>query len=188
VTRKSPATRAALAALRVFLPRLSWARFLTCGVVAIGAAGAGAAEPTPAASGRFTIGESTYHFTDAVAFRTTKLRSFPGENVTVVVLTADPIDRQQVASAVAENGNWTGSGQKVRFILRFDSTGKLQFGMFQADGKNIGLMSLQEVASEVSVADNHARGRVALSKAADFFGEPYVFEASFDAELVAPAA
>ena len=153
--------------------------------VLLAATGAGAADPVPAGSGTFTVGTSRYTFADAVAFQTTRLNSSPGERMTVVVLTPDPIDRKRVAAAVDADGNWTGSEHKVRFILRFDSGGKLAFGMFQGDAKNIGLMRLANVASEISVSDNQAKGRAALAQPADFLGEPYTFDLSFQAVVVA---
>jgi hypothetical protein len=151
----------------------------------LAAGGAGAVEAVPAGSGTFTVGTSRYTFADAVAFQTTRLNSAPGERVTVVVLTPDPIDRKRVAAAVAADGNWAGSEHKVRFTLRFDSRGKLAFGMFQGDAKNIGLMRLATIAAELSAADGLAKGRAALPQPADFLGEPYTFEVSFQAPVVA---
>jgi hypothetical protein len=153
--------------------------------VFLSASGAGAVDPPPAGSGTFTVGTSRYTFADAVAFQTTRLNSSPGERVTVVVLTPDSIDQQRVAAAVAADGNWTGSEHKVRFTLRFDARGKLAFGMFQGDARNIGLMRLATIPAELSVADDRAKGRAALSQPADFLGEPYTFDVSFQAPVVA---
>jgi hypothetical protein len=144
-----------------------------------------AADGAPVASGTFTVGKKSYRFVDAVAFRTTKLNGWPGERVTVAVLTADPIDRRKVAASVAETGNWMGSGHEARFILRFDDRGKLLWAMFQADAKNIGLLRLGDVVSEMAQEGGKVRGRLTIPKPADFFGEPYTFEVAFHADVVA---
>jgi hypothetical protein len=156
---------------------------VVCGALAAG--GSGAAEPPGSASGTFTVAKDGYSFGDAVAFRTTRLNMAPGEQITVVVLTSDPIDRVKVAAAVAAEGNWTASEHKVRFILRFDAKGKLAWGMFQAGHRNVGLMNLAPVSSELSVAGKQAKGRASLTQPGDFLGEPYTFDVSFQAEVVA---
>jgi len=157
---------------------------VACGVLAAGVAGA--AEPVAAASGTFTVAKDSYTFGDAVAFRTTKLNMAPGEQITVVVLTPDPIDRARVAAAVAAEGNWTASEHKARLILRFDAKGKLAWGMFQAAARNIGLVDLAPVSSELRAAGKQVKGRAALSQPALFLGrEPYTFDVSFQAEVVA---
>jgi hypothetical protein len=150
-----------------------------------GGAVAGAAERTAAGAGTFTVGKDRYTFADAVAFRTTRLNSAPGELITVVVLTTDPIDRAKVAATVAADGNWTAGGHKARFILRFDAKGKLAWGMFQADARNIGLMKLAEVSAELSASGKQVKGRAARSQPADFMGQPYTFDVTYGTEVVA---
>lgn len=50
---------------------------------------------------------------------------------------------------------------------------------------NLGLMKLASVPSEVTVAGKEAKGRTTLSQPVDFLGEPYTFDVSFQAPVVA---
>lgn len=143
-------------------------------------AGAAAGE-SPSAS--FRLAEEVFELHYAVAFRTTELKSRPGEEVTVVVLTEEPVDEEEVAAAVKENGNWTGSGH-LRLILRFESDGDLFWGMFQGHGNNLQLEP-DRIEATVDVGASRVGGTLSQTRPSEFFDDEYLLEsASFSVPIL----
>lgn len=132
----------------------------------------------------FRLGEELFTLHHAVAFETSALRSRPGEKITVVVLTRDPIDMDQVTASVEAKGNWTGSGH-LRLTLRFDSDGSLYWGMFQGDSNNVQL-DIERIEATVELEASNLTATLSQSTPSDFFGDEYLLEgASFDVPVLA---
>ncbi len=142
------------------------------------------AESGEAPLASFLFAEKRYEMHHAVAFRTTALNSRKGEEVTVVVLTQDPIDEEAVAAAVKDTGNWTGSGH-LRVILRFEADGTLFWGMFQGDANNLQLENT-EIEHEIDNGASRISGSLSQKGMSKFFDDEFALErAEFDISILA---
>lgn len=131
----------------------------------------------------FRLADEVFELHHAVAFRTTELTSRAGEEITVVVLTEEPIDEEEVASAVKETGNWTGSGH-MRLILRFEPNGDLYWGMFQGDGMNLQLET-DRIDATVEVGAHAVSGTLSQTEPSEFFDDEYLLEhAGFEVAIL----
>ncbi|MBZ0114220.1 MAG: hypothetical protein K8J08_17290 [Thermoanaerobaculia bacterium] len=170
---------------RSFHSRLSTAGFVALLVSALAAPTvlAGYEEPESSASGSFRMADEVFELDHAIAFRTTQLNSRLGEDTLVVVLTQGPVDEKEVAAAVEDSGNWTGSGH-IRLILRFEPDGKLFWGIFQGKGMNLQLET-DRVTAKVDVGASRANGTVTQQRPSKVFDDEYQLESiSFDVKIL----
>lgn len=140
------------------------------------------------ASGTYHIGESTFDFADAVAFRTTRLDRWPDQGVTVVVLTIEPISRHEVTSSVEESGDWQ-APTHTRLILRFDGEGQLLGGVFLGYSETVGGFQIAldpaAIETETVLTEEKFRGKALLPGQGSWFGKSYTFNVEFVAKIIA---
>jgi hypothetical protein len=168
---------------RTKVPAAALAALLVSSIQAPCAGAAAGESPGESPAASFRLAEEVFELHHAVAFRTTELKSRPGEEVTVVVLTEESVDKEEVAAAVKEKGNWTGSGH-LRLILRFESDGDLFWGIFQGHGNNLQLEP-DRIEAAVEVGASRVGGTLSQTRPSEFFDDEYLLEsASFSVPIL----
>jgi hypothetical protein len=136
--------------------------------------------PKLANAGKLTIGGRTYPLNNVTAYATKR----SDDPMTTIVLSSKPLNMAKLNAALAKDAADDYFEFTPQVKLQIDADDNLSSVYLFADGFNVSGNS--DVEGDVVIEDGRARGTARSTKAGDFAGRKYEFEASFDLNVLKP--
>jgi len=141
-------------------------------------------DKTEEVKGSLVVGEKTYKFAHAVAYKTQK----SDKKRTVVMLTVKPPKLDKLTASLKDKGDdsdFFSFDDNLKLV--FDEKGELyQTVIFVSPGKNINNIGDDNVKATFKLADGAVKGTAKTAKPDEAFGEKYHFEVAFDVKVLKP--
>ena len=133
------------------------------------------------AAGFLTVAGEIYSFKHSVAYKTKSGK----DEMTVVVVSDTPVDRDKLKSKVKKLGTWTGFQNHV--MISFDQKAQPAFLWFWVKKDSTSLSSPAfDLKSDVLIAGDQIMGQVLMKAPKTQFGSDYYFEVAFKTDIITP--
>jgi len=132
-------------------------------------------------AGFLSVAGEIYSFKHSLAYKTKS-----GEDEMTVVIVSDiPIDRDKLKSKVKKLGTWTGFQNHV--MISFDQKAQPAFLSFWVKKDSTSLSSpASDLKSDVLIEGDQIMGQVLMKAPKTQFGSDYYFEVAFKTDIVTP--
>lgn len=132
-------------------------------------------------AGFLSVADEIYSFNHSVAYKTKS----GDDEMTVVVVSDTPIDRDKLKSKVKQLGTWTGFQNHV--MISFDQNAKPAFLSLWVKKDSTSLSSPAfDLKSDVRIVGDQVMGQALMNAPKSQFGSDYYFEIAFKTDIISP--